>query len=588
LPKAHTNGHNGHTNALQPATPKEAKRQAPFVWEKATLSRYKDEKGAPLFEVGRCDAPGCEKAIRQRRPAPETGGYIYGLSEGLYEPQGADFYPVKPGQEPSPNARQFPEARRVLWRLYDLTKAETVYVCEGEKAAERLNEALHEAGLYVPHVATTAPQGAGKWRPEFSQAFAGKTVVVLPDNDPQGAGHGAQVCKATSGLASSLRLCELPGLPEKGDVCDFFDAGGALEKILELVEALPEWKPQEEQLAEAEATPMFEVFSYRQLRARPRLSWLIDQVLPTGGTDGSTSWLTAGAGELKSFWAIDAALCIATGREFHGRSVKAGNVVYVAAEGANGLPDRLEAWAIRNGCEVPDVPNFGIIECPADVANPEVLAGFVASIYALSPTFIVLDTQSRCSVGRDLNSTAEATVFYDAVSQLARKLGAQVLVLAHNNRNGQYAGNHQGPAMVATHLSLKRDGKYARLRCIKQKDGAPEEAAAMDFQACVVELGAIDEKGREITSLVLDSTVLAPEPEKREREDLPAKRRAQVLEVLAVQFPGGAKASEWQEAVEKAGIAKASAFYNCLYALVDSRAVRKTVGRYLAVTKAEE
>jgi hypothetical protein len=324
--------------------------------------------------------------------------------------------------------------------------------------------------------------------------------------------------------------------------------------------------------------PAFEVVSYRQLRARPRLSWLIDQTLPVGGT----SWLTASAGAFKSFWAMDAALCIATGRDFHGRSVQAGNVVYVAAEGAAGLPDRLDAWAIRNGCEVPDAPRFGVIERPADVANPAILAGFVASIRALSPVFVVLDTQSRCSVGRDLNSTAEATLFYDAVSALARELGAQVLVLAHNNRSGDYAGNHQGPAMVDTHLSLKREGQNARLRCAKQKDGAPEEAAAMDFTARVVSLGIQDEKGREITSLVLDSAELEPEKEARPKEDSTAKTRAQVLRILADQFPNGARAGEWQEAVEKAGIAKQSNFYNCRDALLKSGSILEANRRYIA------
>jgi hypothetical protein len=326
----------------------------------------------------------------------------------------------------------------------------------------------------------------------------------------------------------------------------------------------------------SENAPMFRVLSHKERRGRPRLSWLIDQILPVGGT----SWLTAGSGELKSFLALDLALCIATGRQFHGREVVRGNVVYIAAEGAAGFADREEAWAIRNGCEVPDLPNYGVIEQPADIAAPEILLGLVGALRALSPVFIVIDTQARCSVGRDLNSTAEATLFYQAVTDLAREICAQVLVLAHNNRNGQYAGNHQGPAMVDTHLTMKREAKKARLRCTKQKDGAPEEAAAMDFEARTVELGVQDAKGREITSLVLDSVEMTDEPDIPQSTPMD-EMRAKVLEVLRRHFPKGGRAQEWQLKCAELKICQKSAFYDRRDELIKREEVLQAMGTYL-------
>lgn len=316
-------------------------------------------------------------------------------------------------------------------------------------------------------------------------------------------------------------------------------------------------KPNEAPEAATEAAPMFEVFSYKQLRLMPRLSWLIDRILPVDGT----SWITAGAGELKSFWAIDAACCIATGTLFHGRAVKRGNVVYVAAEGATGFPDRLEAWAAKHQIDVPDAPALGIVKQPADVATHSIWAGFAASIRALKPAFIVLDTQSRCSVGRDLNSTAEATTFYDAVSRLAKELNAQILIVAHNNRSGQYAGNHQAPAMVDTHLTLKRDGKRAQFRCLKQKDGAAEELAAMDFETQVFELGHHDEQGRVVTSLALKAVAIVDEPAPEAR-DKTAEMRYEMMDVLRRHFPKGAGAQEWQLKCADLKICQKTTFYD--------------------------
>ena len=50
------------------------------------------------------------------------------------------------------------------------------------------------AGLYGEHVATTNPQGAGKWREESSTDLEGKRVVFHPDNDAEGEKHTATAC----------------------------------------------------------------------------------------------------------------------------------------------------------------------------------------------------------------------------------------------------------------------------------------------------------------------------------------------------------------------------------------------------------
>jgi len=125
--------------------------------------------------------------------------------------------------------------RKVLYRLPEVLAAEQVFVVEGEKDADR----LVKEGL----VATTAPGGAGKWSPAYTAVLTGKDVVILPDNDPPGKEHGLRVARALYQRARSLRLVELPGLPEKGDVSDWLDAGHTLEELLELVRKTPEWAP---------------------------------------------------------------------------------------------------------------------------------------------------------------------------------------------------------------------------------------------------------------------------------------------------------------------------------------------------------
>jgi len=163
-----------------------------------TIYSYHDESGKLLYQVLR--GPG--KGFWQRRPNGPSG-WINNL-KGV---------------------------RSVPYRLPDLLARpdETVFIVEGEKDADR----LHDAGL----LATTNSGGAGKWRAAHSEYLQGREVVILPDNDAPGRDHATKVARSFKDIAASVRIVELPGLPEKGDVSDWLDAGHTVDELQELVEA---------------------------------------------------------------------------------------------------------------------------------------------------------------------------------------------------------------------------------------------------------------------------------------------------------------------------------------------------------------
>jgi hypothetical protein len=98
-------------------------------------------------------------------------------------------------------------------------------------------------GIGVP--ATTNSGGAGKWRPELNEYFAGADIVLLPDNDEPGYRHIEDIGAALTGTAKRIRVVLLPGLPVKGDVCDWIATGGTREQLDALIERAPEWRPLE-------------------------------------------------------------------------------------------------------------------------------------------------------------------------------------------------------------------------------------------------------------------------------------------------------------------------------------------------------
>lgn len=512
--------------------PKPSVSKAPFQWKTAKIYLYPDEQDELLLEIGRCEAPGCEKSLSQRRP-DGAGGWIYGLKAGLYEPtQRGDvshWYPVKDPKNPKTGAREFPEVRRVLYHLPDVLKANTVFICEGEKATDALNDKLKAADLYGDHVATTNSQGALKWQDEFSEALDAKAVIVLPDNDDSGAKHAAQVCASirARGKTQSLKRLDLPNLPPKGDAADFFSSGSPLDALLELVSIAPDWKPEEK-------TSRFQFLSLDQVMNQKPPSWLVDRLLVEGGT----SLITAKHASFKSFFALDLALCIATGKKWHGREVKRGTVIYIAAEGASTLQKRIRAWLEYHGVDPEEATRLLVVPSPVQLHDASVLPDFIAETRPLEPTLIIVDTLARCSVGLDENSAGDMNRYVDAVDALSKATGVHVLTVHHNNKDGAYRGSTALPAAVDTHISLDRKGDQVMLKVEKQKDA--DEGPNLGFSK--LEIGeslVIQYQGEALVEEI--------------KAGLTATQR-RVYEALLSFGSQGATYSQWKKVAEEMGI----------------------------------
>jgi hypothetical protein len=158
---------------------------------------YLDEGGALAFQVVRLEP----KDFRQRRPDGK-GGWIW-----------------KKGDT------------NIVYRLPGLLAADPaalVFVCEGEKDADRL------AGLGL--VATTRAEGAGKWTDANSRWLEGRRVAILGDNDAAGAKDVDRKVRSIGQAASAVAVVDLAELPEGGDVSDWLDAGKTKDDLVALAE----------------------------------------------------------------------------------------------------------------------------------------------------------------------------------------------------------------------------------------------------------------------------------------------------------------------------------------------------------------
>lgn len=197
---AHHVGLNGNGNGSG-----QKKEQARAVDENIKAQYdYFYEDGTPAFSVFRFEEEGRNKTFRQWH-------YDYQAGQWIQNVQGV---------------------RLVPYNLAEVIEAKTIFIVEGEKDVLRLKD----LGL----VATCNPMGSGKWRDEYGQFLKGKKVIIIPDNDRPGREHAEDVKAKIKPFVDSVRLVELPGLPPKGDVSDWIDAGGTIDQLREIVSKVPE------------------------------------------------------------------------------------------------------------------------------------------------------------------------------------------------------------------------------------------------------------------------------------------------------------------------------------------------------------
>jgi len=259
----------------------------------------------------------------------------------------------------------------------------------------------------------------------------------------------------------------------------------------------------------------------------------------------------------KTFLAIDVALSLATGAQWHGRDVHAGLVVYVAAEGAGGFGLRLRAWIEANQKEH-DL-RMRAIEEPVQFMQDGDVEGFIEALQELQdrPVLIVIDTLARCLDGGDENTARDMGKVITGCDRIRRATGASVVLVHHSGKNGETErGSSALRGAVDTALAVSRaeDGGVI-VSCEKQKDEARFEDLAFDLH--VVDLGT-DGDGYPISSCVLSPRWSGTEG----GESQGALGQASLKMCKALWdsfFENGATSEQWMSA---SGVAKSSFYRN--------------------------
>lgn len=334
---------------------------------------YHDEGGKIAYQVVRQ----ADKQFKQRRP--NGGGHWVWNMDGV---------------------------KRIPYRLPELLSAPSdhlVFVVEGEKDVDRLS-------LYNL-TATTNSGGAERWTDEHSEYLRGRHVVILPDNDISGYRHAQKAAKSLSGVAESVCVVNLPGLPPGGDVSDWLDAGHKIGELKDLIAVARPWTGEGEEEEGAPAAPdqpdqpdqpLYRIIKvWEEEEPAPR-RFAIQGLVP----DEAVTLFYGDGGQGKSYIAMHMACTAAQGRPFLGRFVERRPAIYLDAE-LDSTEFVRRAYSLARGYGLSRPPEgLHYFNVPGSMSDPTVQEIVRQAVMACEAGFVVFDSLTIGSAAVDSNEAA--------------------------------------------------------------------------------------------------------------------------------------------------------------------------------------
>ncbi|MBM3559792.1 MAG: AAA family ATPase, partial [Alphaproteobacteria bacterium] len=211
------------------------------------------------------------------------------------------------------------------------------------------------------------------------------------------------------------------------------------------------------------------------LLALPPARWLLDGLLPEAGV----ALMVAPPNVGKSTVALDWALRVATGSDWHGRAMQAGGVAYFAGEGRRGIGQRAAAWLASHDATLSH--RLDLVTRTPPLSQPEGQRELAAIVAEARPRLVVVDTISSLWGGASEDDASAVAPFLASLQRMAEAAGCLFLLLHHERKPSAQpqAGNAWaavrgsgawvGSADAA--LSLSGPPEALQLATLKQRDG---------------------------------------------------------------------------------------------------------------------
>lgn len=227
----------------------------------------------------------------------------------------------------------------------------------------------------------------------------------------------------------------------------------------------------------------------------------------------------------KSFLALDMALSIANGVDYHGKETEQGTVLYIAGEGQKGVLKRVEAW--RQLRKLDSIENFYLMIKPIIISEPDSYKDLISLIelFPTKPEIVFIDTIARSMKG-DENGAGMAE-FISGCDEIRANTGVQIVAIHHTPKSGDTMRGWSGlPGAIDFSYLVEKDSKRPLTAILKADDVKDHsDKGQFFFDMILHDTGAEDATGQAITSLVPKrNTELSPEPSYNKSRALRGKK----------------------------------------------------------------
>lgn len=355
-----------------------------------------------------------------------------------------------------------------------------------------------------------------------------------------------------------------------------FDQGFSPEEAMRLLNARKARQAKAAGTKGKQDSRAWKLVTASELKGRPRPDFLIDGLLAAKGL----AVMYAEPEAFKTFQALNMAYAVATGLPYMGRDTKQAVAVYVAAEGSEYIPDRLEGLETVYG--EPWEDRLYVLEEAPQVGKSGDVDKLIALIKGVAEPIglIVIDTLSETAIGLKENQQEDMSTYFGAAKRLVSEFGAAVLILHHKNKGQkEIRGSTVIMGTVDTAIELNRDpdDRYKVVMSAAKQRGF-ERFRPIRLRGDTVQLG----EGRRPTLVFTPDD--SPQPDLMGTKVRLTRRQRETLDLL--ESLGPARHGDWLKAAEAAGVPKRS-FEDARVSLMTRKLVRFDGESYRPVVSAD-
>jgi len=282
----------------------------------------------------------------------------------------------------------------------------------------------------------------------------------------------------------------------------------------------------------------------------PAMRWCVDRVVPQGQTTVFVGDPKCG----KSYIVLSIAYAVSAGLakwcEFN---VRSGSVLYIAAEGHDGMLRRAKALEIvhkRRG-------NIGFIDHAINLLDPNEVNAAIDAIeeQAVRPDLLVVDTLRRAAGTGSENDAVAMKLLFDGIDRIRDRFPGLTVIVIHHNRKGDktYSGSTAIPANADAMILVEASGDQVKIHSDEMRDGKSLEPLAIAFEQGVMvetEDGWETQRAVKGRASILDAPMTDIDPPK------PVKESNIVVAALRSFEPRAATFGEWLKETARQGVGK--------------------------------